>query len=57
MKRSEALVLIANQLDIIDGALDSYTLYFSKRALGDANTILITLEDAGIIPQSIWEEE
>jgi hypothetical protein len=50
MKRLEALKLIANQLDFIYGKFQGARTEFESQELADANLILTTLEQAGMLP-------
>lgn len=55
MKRSEALSLIANQLDFLNGHFYGVrpTAGFTKEELAKADVILTTLEEAGMFPPKI----
>lgn len=50
MKRSDVLLLIANQIDFINGTFCGFKKDFSKEDLGNADVILTTLEHAGMLP-------
>lgn len=50
MKRSEALILIANQLDFLNSKFEGYKTNFTKQELSNADVILTTLEQAGMSP-------
>ena len=50
MKRSEALNLIANQLDFLHGEFVGVRDDFSPEELSNADVILTTLEEAGMKP-------
>jgi hypothetical protein len=50
MKRLEALKLIANQIDFIHGKFYGGRTEFESQELADADIILITLEEAGMLP-------
>ncbi len=50
MKRSEALNLIANRLDFLSGNFQGVRNYFTKKELSNADVILTTLEQAGMLP-------
>ena len=50
MKRSEALKLIANQLDFLRGEFSGYKTEFTAGELAKADVILTTLESAGMLP-------
>ena len=53
MKRSEALKLIANQLNFLNGTFDGMRSNFTKEELAKADVILTTLEHAGLVPPEI----
>jgi hypothetical protein len=57
MKRSEALKLIANQLDFLKGRFHGLRTNFSESELKEADVILTTLEDAGMQPPLITLEQ
>jgi hypothetical protein len=50
MKRSEALKLIANQLDFLNGRFHGLRVNFTEQELKSADVILTTLEQAGMQP-------
>jgi hypothetical protein len=50
MKRSDALKLIANQLNFLDGNFKGFELDLTEEQLNKANVILTTLEAAGMQP-------
>lgn len=60
MKRSEALNLIANQLNFLYGSFNGFETITDKALLSNANVILTTLEEAGLQPPDrvgvTWEE-
>lgn len=56
MKRSEALKLIANQLDFLNGKFEGARDDFSKDELSKADVILTTLEEGGMKPPRRWIE-
>ena len=57
MKRSHALILIANQLDFLNGHFRGVRLEVEPDELVRANVILVTLEQAGmIVPPGIWRK-
>lgn len=53
MKRSQALKLIANQLDFLAGTFNGYRDSFQEYELKNADVILVTLEEAGMLPPTI----
>jgi len=53
MKRSKALSLIVNQLDFLNGDFKGARDDFSGDELKRADVILTTLEDAGMLPNSV----
>ncbi len=57
MKRSDALKLIANQLDFLKGRFHGLRTTFSEAELKAADVILTTLEDAGMQPPNITLDE
>lgn len=52
MKRSEALKLIANQLDFLNGSFSGFRTNFTESEIKNADVILSTLEHAGMMPPS-----
>jgi hypothetical protein len=50
MKRSEALKLIANQLDFLNGSFSGVRTNFTESEIKNADVILTTLEHAGMMP-------
>jgi hypothetical protein len=50
MKRSEALKLIANQLDFLNNYFDGMRSSFTPEEIAKADVILTTLEDMGMKP-------
>lgn len=50
MKRSNAIHLIANQIDFINGTFEGSRSDFSEEELRHADVILTTLESAGMRP-------
>lgn len=50
MKRSEALYLIANQIDFIKGKFQGYRTNFSNAELSEADVILTNIEAIGMLP-------
>lgn len=50
MKRSDALKLIANQLDFLAGKFEGARTEFTEDELSKADVILTTLEQAGMTP-------
>lgn len=48
MKRSHALVLIANQLEFLQGNFEGFKLKFTEKQVNAADVILTTLENAGM---------
>lgn len=50
MKRSEALVLIANQLDFLNGKFEGFRINYHEEDLKACDVILTTLEAAGMQP-------
>lgn len=57
MKRSEALILIANQLDFLNDKFEGFKADFTDSELSKADVILTTLEHAGMIPPTRPNEE
>jgi hypothetical protein len=57
MKRSEALALIANQLDFLNNKFEGVRFDFTKEELAHADVILTTLEAAGMQPPNITLRE
>lgn len=57
MKRSDALKLIANQLDFLNGRFKGFRSNFSEPELRNADVILTTLEQAGMQPPNITIDE
>jgi hypothetical protein len=55
MKRSDALILIANQLDFLNGTFQGFRSDFSSEELSKASVILTTLEHCGMAPPIIQE--
>ena len=53
MKRSEAIKLIANQLDFINELFTGGRTDFTEQELINADVILTTLESAGMLPPSL----
>lgn len=53
MKRSQALKLIANQLDFLNNKFEGMRYNFTVDELSKADVILTTLEHAGIQPPPI----
>jgi hypothetical protein len=49
MKRSEALKLIANQLDFLNGSFSGVRTNFTESEIKNADVILTTLEHAGMV--------
>ena len=49
MKRSEALKLIANQLDFLNGSFSGVCTNFTESQIKNADVILTTLEHAGMV--------
>lgn len=56
MKRRDALMLIANQLDFLAGKFEGVRTEFTKDELNRADVILTTLEQAGMVPPMIKEK-
>ena len=56
MKRSEALKLIANQLDFLNGSFSGVRTNFTESEIKNADVILTTLEHAGMMPPPATEE-
>ena len=56
MKRTEALKLIANQLDHLNKKFKGVRDNFTTKELQEADVILTTLESAGMTPPSFWKE-
>ena len=56
MKRSEALKLIGNQLDFLNGKFEGARDSFTKKELSNADVILTTLEKAGMLPPPYDQE-
>ena len=55
MKRSEALKLIANQLDFLNGSFSGVRTNFTESEIKNADVILTTLEHAGMMPPPATE--
>lgn len=53
MKRSEALILIANQLDFLKSRFEGFRTNFTAQELSEADVILTTLEEAGMQPPNV----
>lgn len=53
MKRSEALILIANQLDFLNGKFEGMKSAFTDEELRKADVILTTAEEMGMLPPEI----
>lgn len=53
MKRTDALKLIANQINFINGKFKGYENVIDDTTLNQANVILTTLESAGFHPPNI----
>lgn len=53
MKRRDALMLIANQLDFLAGKFEGVRTEFTKDELNRADVILTTLEQAGMSPPEV----
>lgn len=54
MKRSEALQLIANQIDFIEGRFEGMRTNFTSIELSRADVILTTMESAGMQPPNLY---
>lgn len=50
MKKSEMLILIANQLDYINGNFNGYKTQFTPQQLSKADIILSAIEASGMMP-------
>lgn len=50
MKRSEMLLLIANQLDFLNGTFEGFRSNFTDSELSKADVILTTIEHSGMLP-------
>lgn len=50
MKRSEALVLICNHLDFLDGKFCGYKKDYTTDSISKADIILTSLESMGMLP-------
>lgn len=50
MKRSKALILVANQLDFLEGKFEGVREVFTEDEIKKADVILTTLEQAGMLP-------
>ena len=57
MKRSEALKLIANQLDFLNGSFSGVRTNFTESEIKNADVILTTLEHAGMLPPTVYERK
>ena len=53
MKRSEALKLIENQLDFLNGKFEGMRTEFTDDEIRKADVILTTLEDVGMVPPEV----
>lgn len=53
MKRSEMLILIANQLDFLNNKFQGFKTIYSEEELRRADVILTTVEDSGMLPPTI----
>lgn len=53
MKRSEMLILIANQLDFLNNKFEGFKTAYSNEELNKADVILTTIEDVGMLPPTI----
>lgn len=53
MKRTDALKLIANQLNFLNGKFEGFETELSEEDLNRANVILSTLEIAGMQPPNV----
>ena len=53
MKRSEALMMIANQLDFLNGKFKGVRTNLTKKELSNADVILTTLEELGMLPPDV----
>lgn len=56
MKRSDALKLIANQLDFLNNNFNGFRDNFSEDELKNSDVILTTLEHAGMLPPAYLKE-
>lgn len=63
MNRAHALILIANQLDFLNGKFKGMKEQFTEEELKKADVILTTLEEAGIVGnyeiagRAFWDED
>ena len=55
VKRSDALILIANQLDFLNGTFSGFRTAFSSEELSKADVILTSLEHSGMAPPVVNE--